>query len=151
MTRTRGFEVVKNEMRKTTGNITLPTRGTSKAMAYDLYANDDYVVEPNKIAKVWTDVKAYMGDNECLIMNVRSSMGGKFMLANSQGWIDGDYYSNEGNDGNIGVFLKNISDETLTINKGERIAQGAFFNFLVADNGNTDTVRSGGFGSTGTN
>ena len=148
MTRTRGFEVVKDEMRKTTGDITLPTRGTSKAMAYDFYANDDYIVEPNKIAKVWTDVKAYMGDNECLILNVRSSMGGKFMLANSQGWIDGDYYSNEGNDGNIGVFLKNISDETLTINKGERIAQGAFFNFLVADNGNTDTVRSGGFGST---
>ena len=151
MTRIRGFEVVKNEMRKTTGDITLPTRGTSKAMAYDFYANDNYVVEPNKIAKVWTDVKAYMGDNECLILNVRSSMGGKFMLANSQGWIDGDYYSNEGNDGNIGVFLKNISDETLTINKGERIAQGAFFNFLVADNGNTDTVRLGGFGSTGIN
>ena len=151
MTRTRGFEVVKDEMRKTTGDVTLPTRGTSKEMAYDFYANDTYVVEPNKIAKVWTDVKAYMGDNECLILNVRSSMGGKFMLANTSGWVDGDYYSNEGNDGNIGIFLKNISDETLTINKGERVAQGAFFNFLVADNGNTDTVRSGGFGSTNTN
>lgn len=146
--KTRGFEVVKDEMRKTKGDITLPTRGTSKAMAYDFYANDDYVIEPNKIAKIWTDVKAYMGDNECLILNVRSSMGGKFMLANSQGWIDSDYYSNENNDGNIGVFLKNISDETLTINKGDRIAQGAFFNFLVADNGNTDKVRDGGFGST---
>lgn len=146
--KTRGFEVVKDEMRKTKGDITLPTRGTSKAMAYDFYANDDYVVEPNKIAKIWTDVKAYMGDNECLILNVRSSMGGKFMLANTYGWIDSDYYSNENNDGNIGVFLKNISDETLTINKGDRIAQGAFFNFLVADNGNTDKVRDGGFGST---
>lgn len=146
--KTRGFEVVKDEMRKTKGDITLPTRGTSKAMAYDFYANDDYVVEPNKIVKIWTDVKTYMGDNECLILNVRSSMGGKFMLANSQGWIDSDYYSNENNDGNIGVFLKNIGDETLTINKGDRIAQGAFFNFLVADNGNTDKVRDGGFGST---
>ena len=148
MTRTRGFEVVKDEMRKTTGDITLPTRGTSKAMAYDFYANDDYVVLPGDIAKVWTDVKAYMEDNECLILNVRSSMGGKFMLANSQGWIDGDYYSNEGNDGNIGIFLKNINTVAHVINKGERIAQGAFFNFLVADNGNTDTVRAGGFGST---
>ena len=146
--KTRGFEVVKDEMRKTKGDITLPTRGTSKAMAYDFYANKDYVVEPNKIAKIWTDVKAYMGDNECLILNVRSSMGGKFMLANTSGWIDGDYYSNKSNDGNIGAFLKNISDETLTINKGDRIAQGAFFNFLVADNGNTDKVRDGGFGST---
>ena len=148
-TKTRGFEVVINDKRKTTGDIALPTRGSSKAMAYDFYANDTYTVEPNCIAKVWTDVKAYMGDNECLVLNVRSSMGGKFMLANTAGWIDSDYYSNENNDGNIGVFLKNISDETLVINKGERVAQGAFFNFLVADNGNTDSIRNGGFGSSG--
>ena len=149
-TKTRGFEVVINEKRKTVGDVTLPTRGSSKAMAYDFYANDTYTVEPNSIAKVWTDVKAYMGDNECLILNVISSLGGKFMLANTAGWIDSDYYSNENNDGNIGVFLKNISNETLTINKGERVAQGAFFNFLVADNGNTDAIRNGGFGSSGT-
>ena len=147
--RTRGFEVVTETKRKTIGDIILPTRGSSKAMAYDFYANDTYVVEPNKVAKVWTDIKAYMGDNECLVLNVRSSMGGKFMLANTQGWIDADYYSNENNDGNIGIFLKNISDETITIEKGERVGQGAFFNFLVADNGNTDVIRSGGFGSSG--
>lgn len=147
-TRTRGFEVVRDDMRKTNGDITLPTRGTSRAMAYDFYANDNYVVAPGQIAKVWTDVKAYMGDNECLILNVRSSMGGKLMLANTAGWIDADYYANENNDGNIGVFLLNISDRIISIAKGERVAQGAFFNFLVADNGNTDTVRTGGFGST---
>ena len=147
--RTRGFEVVTDSKRKTTGEITLPTRGTSKAMAYDFYANDTYTVKPNEIAKIWTDVKAYMQDNECLIINVRSSMGGKFMLANSQGWVDSDYFSNENNDGNTGVFLKNISDNIITINKGDRIAQGAFFNFLVADNGNADKTRLGGFGSSG--
>ena len=145
----RGFEVVKLDMRKTDGEVILPTRGTSKAMAYDFYANTNYTVKPNEIVKIWTDIKAYMGDNECLILNVRSSMGGKFMLANTQGWIDSDYYSNESNDGNIGVFLKNISNETLKIKRGDRIAQGAFFNFLVADNGNTDNERKGGWGSTG--
>lgn len=148
MNKIRGFEVVINEKRKTEGEITLPTRGSSKAMAYDFYANDDYSVYPDGIVKVWTDVKAYMQDNECLIINVRSSMGGRFMLANTSGWIDSDYYSNENNDGNIGIFLKNISDDVQTIRKGDRIAQGAFFNFLVADNGNTDNVRTGGFGST---
>ena len=145
---TRGFEVVRHDMRKTDGEVTLPTRGTSRAMAYDFYANTNYTVKPNEIVKIWTDVKAYMGDNECLILNVRSSMGGKFMLANSQGWIDSDFYGNESNDGNIGVFLKNISNETLEIKRGDRIAQGAFFNFLIADNGNTDIKRKGGFGST---
>ena len=146
----RGFEIVRNNMRKfPRSEIKLPTRGTSKAMAYDFYANDTYIVKPNEIVKIWTDVKAYMGDNECLILNVRSSMGGKFMLANTSGWIDADYYSNKDNDGNIGVFLKNISDNTLVIEKGDRIAQGVFFNFLLADNGNTDEVRNGGFGSSG--
>lgn len=144
----RGFEIVKDDMRKTVGEITLPTRGSSRAMAYDFYANKYYHVMPNEIVKVWTDVKAYMQDDECLILNVRSSMGGKFMLANSAGWIDSDYYSNESNDGNIGIFLKNISGEVQTILKGDRIAQGAFFNFLVADSGNTDNIRTGGFGST---
>ena len=144
----RGFEPVIDEKRKTEGEIMLPTAGSSKAMACDFYATDNWLVDPNQIVKIWTDVKAYMQDDECLILNVRSSMGGKFMLANTQGWIDADYYSNESNDGNIGVFLKNISDETQRINKGDRIAQGAFFNFLVADNGNTDNVRTGGFGST---
>ena len=148
MKKIRGFEIVRDDMRRTNGEVALPTRGTRNAMAYDFYANDYYSVKPNEVAKIWTDVKAYMQDNECLILNVRSSMGGKFMLANTQGWIDSDYYSNESNDGNIGVFLKNISDKTLTISKGERVAQSAFFNFLVSDNGNTDKVRDGGFGST---
>ena len=148
MNKVRGFEVVIDEKRKTEGEITLPTRGSSTAMAYDFYSTDEWHVAPNAIVKIWTDVKAYMQENECLIINVRSSMGGKFMLANTSGWIDSDYYSNEGNDGNIGIFLKNISNEVQVIKKGDRIAQGAFFNFLVADNGNTDNVRTGGFGST---
>ena len=145
----RGFEVVRDDMRRTTGEVMLPTRGSRNAMAYDFYANDNYNVQPNQIAKIWTDVKAYMGENECLVLNIRSSMGGKFMLSTIQGWIDCDYFDNESNDGNIGVFLKNISDKPILISKGERIAQGAFFNFLVADNGNTDDERVGGFGSSG--
>ena len=146
--KTRGFEVVIDDARKTSGEVTLPTRGTSKAMAYDFYANDDYEVMPNSIVKIWTDVKAYMRDDEGLILNIRSSMGGKVVMINQQGWIDSDYYSNESNDGNIGIFLKNVTDYPITIEKGDRIAQGMFINYLVADNGNTDNERIGGWGST---
>lgn len=150
MNKIRGFEQVKEEMRRTDGEIKLPVRGTSRAMAYDFYSNARYSAKPGEVVKIWTDVKAYMQDNECLVLNVRSSMGGKWMLANTQGWIDADYFSNPDNDGNIGIFLKNISDKELIIEKGERVAQGAFFNFLIADNGNTGVERTGGFGSTGT-
>ena len=146
--KTRGFEVVKDEMRRTSGDVTLPTRGTKKAMAYDLYANDNYNVLPNQIAKIWTDCKAYMQDDEGLVINIRSSMGGKFMLTTMQGYVDCDYYSNENNDGNTGVFLKNITDKPILIPRGERIGQAMFINYLVADNGNTDNERTGGFGST---
>ena len=70
------------------------------------------------------------------------------MLANTSGWIDADYYNNEDNDGRIGIFLLNISKETQTITEGDRIAQGYFTKYLVADNGNTEEKRKGGFGST---
>ena len=56
----RGFEIVRDDARKTVGEITLPTRGSSRAMAYDFYASENYSVMPNEIVKVWTDVKAYM-------------------------------------------------------------------------------------------
>lgn len=144
----RGFEIVIQDKRKHNCEIQLPTKGTRKAMAYDFYSPIDLVIKPNQIGKVWTDVKSYMQDDEGLILNVRSSQGGKVMLANTSGWIDGDYYSNEGNDGNIGIFLLNISDEDYVIKKGDRVAQGMFTKFLTADNGNSDAVRKGGFGST---
>lgn len=147
---TRGFEIVREDSRKfPQKEIKLPTRSTSKSAAYDFYSNDTYVVEPNKVVKVWTDIKSYMQDDEVLLLDVRSSMGGKFMLANTIGVVDADYYSNENNDGNIGIFLKNISDELLIINDGDRVAQGLFVKYLIADNGNTNKERKGGFGSSG--
>lgn len=147
--RKRYFEVIPEEKRKNAGaDIVLPERGTSRAMAYDFFSPVDVTIKPGEIAKIWTDVRAFMQDDECLILNVRSSQGGKVMFAHTQGWIDSDYfYANNG--GNIGVFLKNISDEDYVIKAGDRICQGAFFNFLTSDNGNTDKVREGGFGSTG--
>ena len=145
----RGFKEVSAYFRKSPGPITLPTRATKHSMAYDFYSPIDLVIEPGKVGKIWTNVKAYMRPWECLILNVRSSQGGKVMLANTSGWIDMDYFENENNDGNIGIFLLNISDEPYEIKKGDRIAQGAFFNFLEADNGNTDVERTGGFGHSG--
>lgn len=149
----RGFEPVKDDMQKNNDVETkLPTRGTEKSAGYDFYSKVNCTVKPGEIAKIWTDVKAYMQPNEVLIIDVRSSMGGKWMLANTIGVIDSDYYSNENNDGNIGIFLKNISDEELTINIGDRIAQGIFLNYLITDYDKPlSTIRTGGFGSSGVN
>ena len=144
----RGFESVENAYKKYNQEVLLPQRATKNSAAYDFFAPDNFTVEPNEIVKIWTDIKSYMQDDEVLLLNVRSSMGGKFMLANTIGVIDSDYYSNGSNDGNIGIFLKNISNETQNINKADRIAQGLFTKYLTIDNDNVKTKRKGGFGST---
>ena len=69
--------------------------------------------------------------------------------AHSVGVIDGDYYGNPANEGHIFAQMKNITDETVVIEAGERIVQGVFMPFLVADGDEADGVRTGGFGSTG--
>ena len=46
-------------------------------------------------------------------------------------------------------MLKNISNKTQTLEKGSRLIQGMFIKYLVIDNDNTTTKRTGGFGSSG--
>lgn len=151
--KTRGFEVVKDEMRKTKGAVMLPKRSTSESAGYDFYLPYDIVISPHGCTGIIpTDIKAYMQEGEVLMLYVRSSVGIKkgLVLANGTGVIDMDYYSNPDNDGNIGVALRNETDVPVILKRGERIMQGIFVKYLVADNGNTDNVRDGGFGSTGT-
>lgn len=144
----RGFKVVSPTMRKS-DHVHYPTRGSVNSAGYDFYADKDYTIAPNEIIKVWTDIKAYMNPNEFLMLDVRSSMGGKFMLANTIGIIDSDYYENPNNDGNIGIFLKNISNEVQHIKRDDKIAQGIFMEYLKIDNDKTIEERQGGFGSSG--
>lgn len=148
--KTRGFEFISDEMRKTTGEIKLPLRGSSKAIAYDIFSPIDITIEPMTNGMIWTDVKAYFQDDEALLINVRSSMGDQpIMLANTQGWIESDYYNNKKNEGNLGVNLFNLGTTPYVIKAGDRIAQCMFIKRLDSDNGNTDTLRTGGFGSSG--
>lgn len=144
----RGFKVVDPTMRKS-DHVHYPTRGSINSAGYDFYADKDYTVAPNEIIKIWSDIKAYMQPNEFLMLDVRSSMGGKFMLANTIGIIDSDYYENPDNDGNICFMLKNISNEVQHIEKDNKIGQGIFMEYLKIDNDNTTTKRNGGLGSSG--
>ena len=48
-----------------------------------------------------------------------------------------------------GAATKNITDQPVTLEVGERIVQGVFMPFLIVDGDEADGVRTGGFGSTG--
>ena len=152
MEKIRGFEAVIEEMRKGTMDYILPTRGTSRSAGYDLASPIDVVIEPHSSVLIWTNVKAYMQDDEVLEVYIRSSSAIKrnLMLKNLVGIIDADYYSNESNDGNIALALYNTGDEAVVIQKGERVCQCMFQKYLIADDDVClNDVRVGGIGSSG--
>lgn len=152
----RGFEVVsKKDLKPLSAHfeeIKIPTRADQGSAGYDFYSCEDARIEVGQQHIFWTNIKAYMQQDEVLQIFPRSSVGVKLglMLANTVGIIDSTYYENPDNDGNIGIVLKNMGKEPVTILAGDRIAQGVFMKYLVTDNDVAmATERTGGFGSSG--
>lgn len=144
----RGFEWIKLYADK---NLLLPQRSTAHSAGYDLAAITDVTLKSNEVTLVPTGLKAYMQNNEYLGIHIRSFLAVKkhICLVNSQGIIDSDYYNNSDNEGHIFVALVNLGPITINLPKNTRIAQGIFYQFLLADDDTVTGARQGGFGSTG--
>lgn len=152
----RGFEVISAFQEQ---DIHVPQRATKGAAGYDFEAAETVVVpsiwtlqEQGIVPKpvlVKTGIKSYMLENEYLELVSRSSNPLKrfLLLANGVGIIDRDYYNNENNEGHIMFQFLNFGYEEVTIEKGERIGQGIFKQFHLADDDFVETERTGGFGS----
>ena len=151
MEKIRGFEIAKGFENK---GINLPERKTKYSAGYDIEAAEDTIIpsfkKGMKPTLIKTGIKAYMQDDEVLILANRSSNPGKkgLILANSIGVIDKDYYGNEDNDGHIMFAFYNIKEEDIEIKKGDCIGQAIFQKYYIADNDNAAGERAGGFGST---
>lgn len=132
------------------GGYILPRRATKGSAAYDFYSTESVVLHPGEKHVFYTNVKASMKPDIVLVLAVRSSMGVKFDIvpANIFPIIDGDYFSNESNDGNIIICLKNMGDKPYIVNPGDRIGQGMFLKFETTEDDDTTAVRIGGVGST---
>ena len=147
--RKRGFEIISDYKDK---DIHLPMRKTAKSAGYDLEAAQDKLIKAGQCGVIATGLKAYMQDDEYLGIHIRSSLAFKkhLNLINSQGVIDADYYNNPDNEGHIMIGLINFGTEDVFIPKGMRIAQAIFYKFLTVDDDiANDSIRQGGFGSTG--
>ena len=151
MEKERGFEIAKGWENK---GINLPIRKTKYSAGYDVEAAEDTVVPSFKKGMaptlVKTGIKAYMKDDEVLMLYNRSSNPKKkgLILSNSVGVVDEDYYGNPDNDGHIMFAFYNIKDEDTVIKKGDAIGQAIFQKYLVTDDDNAEGERKGGFGST---
>ena len=145
----RGFEKV---AKYADVDFPMPERKTELSAGYDFCLPEEVTLEPGKLQLVPTGIKAYMQPGEWLGMHIRSSMAVKkrLMLVNNVGIIDADYYNNPDNEGHIMLALLNMGEKPITLPKGERVAQGIFYNYLTADGDEkvSKAVRGGGFGST---
>ena len=148
--KTRGFEIAKGWEDK---GINIPTRKTAHSAGYDIEAAEDITIpvfKPGiKPTLIPTGLKAYCMDDEWFMLANRSSGPKKgFILANSIGIIDSDYYGNEDNDGHFYFAYFNCSDHDIEVKKGDVIGQVVFQKYLIVDNDNATGIRKGGFGST---
>ena len=151
MKKVRGFEIAKGFENK---GINLPERKTKYSAGYDIEAAEDTVIPSFKKGMaptlIKTGIKAYMQDDEVLMLYNRSSNPKKkgLILANSVGVIDKDYYGNPDNDGHIMFAFYNIKDEDTVIKKGEAIGQAVFQKYFISDGDVAEGERMGGFVST---
>ena len=150
MERLRGFEIAKGYEDK---GINIPVRKTAHSAGYDVEAAEDIIIPQfvpgAKPTLIPTGLKAYCQPDECYLLLNRSSGPKKgFILANSVGLIDSDYYGNIDNDGHFFFAYFNCSDHDIEVKKGDVIGQVVFTKYLIVDNDNATGVRVGGFGST---
>lgn len=146
----RGFEIVDEYKDK---GINLPVRKTKFSAGYDVEAAEDVVIPAYKFGTkptlIPTGLKAYCAEDEYYMLVNRSSGPKKgFVMANSIGIVDSDYYNNESNEGHFYFQYFNFSDKDLEVKKGDVIGQVIFQKYLTVDDDKAEGVRAGGFGST---
>lgn len=131
----------------------LPTRGSTEAAGYDLYAAipTTFMMAPHSTFVIGTGIAMEIPQGYYGAIVPRSGIATKRGLrpANTPGTIDSDYR------GEVKIALHNDSDYAQMIEAGERIAQIIILPYIapelevVEELDETDRG-AGGFGSTGT-
>ena len=145
-------EKITVNFKKLDDNALTPAYATDYAAGADLYCCDESVtVDPGKTVMVHTGLAMEIPAGLVGLIYARSGLACKKGLApaNKVGVIDSDYR------GEIIVALHNHSQEAVSFERGERVAQIVFAPYFFAEFNEQeeleDTDRgAGGFGSTGT-
>lgn len=133
-------------------NARIPAYAHDTDAGADVYAPEDVVIAPGARGQmVDTGFKMALAPGWLMDVRPRSGLSHKttMRVSNTPGTIDAGFR------GNVGILIDNLSDETIVIHAGDRIAQFVlhpvhrFKGVTVEDVTKIGENRGGGFGSTG--
>ena len=131
-------------------NLPLPSYKSQGAAAMDLAAREETIIKPQSIGYIPLNIALQVPADHFVLVSARSSLHKRgLFLANGIGIGDSDYC---GDNDEYKAAVFNFTSETVTIKKGERVAQMIVLareamELIEEDQFGTDD--RGGFGSTG--
>ena len=130
-------------------SLPLPEYKTGGAVAFDLITRETTIIKSHEVGRIPSNVIVKIPVGFMLYIKDRSSTAMKKGLLITAGIIDQDYCGD--NDELLTQFY-NFSDHDVTIERGERVAQGIFVKIEKGDWEEVESMDSssrGGFGTTG--
>jgi dUTP pyrophosphatase len=131
-------------------SLPLPTYATPGSVGFDLLCRELTEIAPRSLGLVPGNVIVHTPPGFMLLISLRSSTPRRkgLLIPHGIGVIDQDYCG-EGDE--IMLQIYNFRDEPITVERGERIAQGMFVPITRATWNEVGEVGQGrgGFGSTG--
>jgi dUTP pyrophosphatase len=131
-------------------SLPLPGYATEGAAGFDFYCRETVEVAPGAIATIPSNAIIAVPDGYVLFVALRSSTPRTkgLIIPNGVGVVDRDYC---GPDDEIGIIVYNLTSQPVTVERGERIAQGLLMPVERVEWDERDANRPsrGGFGSTG--
>lgn len=130
-------------------SLPVPEYKTAGAVGFDLYVRNNETIKPHEVVRMPANVAIQIPRGHFLLINGRSSTPGKFGLMVFPGIIDPDFC---GDEDEFSIQAMNLTNKTVKIERGLRVAQGILIKISKAD---FDVVSKmgnksrGGYGTTG--
>ncbi|KPJ84657.1 dUTPase [Parcubacteria bacterium SG8_24] len=138
------------EIRRVDPSLPLPAYNTPGAVAFDLYARVETAIGPKELVRIPSNLIVSLPAGYTLLVASRSSTPRKGLLVpHGIGVIDQDF---RGPEDEVAIQLYNFTDRTVTVRRGERIAQALIMPIkrcVLTEKVSQETDNRGGFGSTG--
>lgn len=137
------------KVKKMSRDALLPIRATSGSACYDVRSTVEADIPPGERLRIPTGLAFELPEGVALDIRPRSGLASDgLIILNSPGTLDSDYR------GQLLISVQNISEETIYIEKGQRVAQIRpflvhLFDFKLVDELEPSPRDTGGFGSTG--